>query len=113
MNEKMNDKLDALKTKVAPVLNNAKKIAIIIVAMSFGFTVNLLYNKYTNIPKCESEATKAGDTHVLNATSVAINERNELMIIDRKTGTYETYDAEVGNTIFTLYANQMYSQKTK
>ena len=48
---------------------------------------------------------------MLDETSIAINERNELMIIDRSTGMYEVYESKIGNTIFSLYANQMYSQK--
>jgi hypothetical protein len=43
-------------------------------------------------------------------TSVAINERGELMVIDRKGGAYTLYDATVGDMIFKLYANRIYSQ---
>ena len=43
-------------------------------------------------------------------TSVAINERGELMMIDRKNGAYTLYDAPVGDMIFKLYANRIYSQ---
>jgi hypothetical protein len=46
----------------------------------------------------------------MNTTSVAINERNELMIIDRANGNYVVYQDSVGMTIFTLYANKKYEQ---
>ena len=51
--------------------------------------------------------------HKLKETSIAINERSELMIIDRQTGTYEIYEDSIGKVVFGLYASQMISNVTK
>ncbi len=40
--------------------------------------------------------------------SVAINESNEVLIIDRASGRFETYSDSVGTSIFKLYAAKMY-----
>jgi hypothetical protein len=56
-----------------------------------------------NIKDSEWEDIKKSDQ-----TSVAINERGELLIIDRKTGDYTVFEGEVGQTIFQLYAAKVY-----
>lgn len=40
--------------------------------------------------------------------SVAVNERNELIIFDRSTGTYQVYADTIGTSIFKLYATGLY-----
>lgn len=109
----MNEKMEAFKAKMKPLMQNVRKVSIIVVAMTFGFVACLLYNKLTTKTVCAEPESNVSNVHVIKETSVAINERNELMLIDRATGTYEIYEAAIGNTIFTMYANQMYSQKSK
>jgi hypothetical protein len=48
---------------------------------------------------------------MVKETSVAVNERGELMLIDRKNGTFQIYQDSVGQIIFKMYANKMYSFK--
>ena len=45
--------------------------------------------------------------------SVAINERNELMLIDRRNGKYEIYQDSTGMQIFNLYANKLYKDNNQ
>lgn len=45
----------------------------------------------------------------ISETSVAINERGELLLIDRKDGSYMTYQDSVGISIFELYAKKFQS----
>jgi hypothetical protein len=55
---------------------------------------------YNTEPKAVKKTTKD--------VSVAINESNEVLIIDRATGRFETYSDSVGTNIFKLYAAKMY-----
>ncbi len=45
--------------------------------------------------------------------SIAINESNQLMIVDKKTGGYVTYSDSIANTIFTMYASRLSQKVTK
>jgi hypothetical protein len=43
----------------------------------------------------------------LDEISIAINESNDILIIDRKDGTYEMFSDSVGMTIFRMYAGRI------
>lgn len=45
----------------------------------------------------------------LKEISIAINESNDILIIDRKDGTYEMFSDSVGMTIFRMYAGRIKS----
>lgn len=102
---KMEEKMQLVLAKVMPFVLRMGKLIVITLAMVFGFFTSELRHKYKPM------INEANNVRMLNETSIAINERNELMIIDRSTGMYEVYESKIGNTIFSLYANQMYSQK--
>lgn len=99
-----NEKLKAQWEKVTNFLNTASKVAIVLIAIAAGFSGGNLYSKY----KTTLEASTMQKAHDQGSTSVAINERGEVMIIDRKTGTYELYTDTVGKMIFDIYASKMY-----
>lgn len=40
--------------------------------------------------------------------SIAVNESNELIMIERATGKYIVYSDQIGNTIFGMYANRIH-----
>jgi len=66
---------------------------------------------YHRIIKAESKKSEESSipklTKKIDKISVAINERNELMIIDRTDGSYEIYQDSIGRCIFNLYANSI------
>jgi len=82
------------------------KIAIIMIAISVGFFAGELYYKSKN-NTTEKLPMDLKEVHTLKQTSIAINERDELLIIDRRAGNYEIYDPAVGKVVFRLYASQM------
>ena len=101
-----NQKLSNVVNKLKMVGNNVGKIGIIVSAISIGFFAGEFYYKSKN----SSEKKLPMDlkqVHSLKETSIAINERDELLIINRKAGDYEIYDPSVGKVIFRLYASQM------
>ena len=44
--------------------------------------------------------------------SVAVNESNDLLLIDKKTGKYKVYTEDLGLTIFKMYAKKIRQQAT-
>jgi hypothetical protein len=42
--------------------------------------------------------------------SIAVNESNELLLIEKKTGKYIVYSDEIGQTIFKMYTNRIYNK---
>ena len=92
--------------KLNEFLKTAGKVTIVVFAMGVGFMSGEIYHNYQNHIKM-SNMQEPKKTEV---TSVAINERGELMIIDRKTGTYTLFENQIGTMIFNLYANKIYSQ---
>ena len=92
--------------KLNELLKTVGKVTIVVVAMGVGFISGEIYHNYQTHTKMSNmqESRKA------ETTSVAINERGELMVIDRKGGAYTLYDATVWDMIFKLYANRIYSQ---
>jgi hypothetical protein len=42
--------------------------------------------------------------------SIAVNESNELLLIEKKTGKYIVYSDAIGMSIFKMYTNKIYSQ---
>lgn len=85
------------------------KISVIVVAMIVGFFVGDAYHRLLRSSKEKAPL----DTKLVNTTkeaSIAINEKNELLIINRQNGEYQLYDENVGKIIFKLYAIQMTNQ---
>jgi hypothetical protein len=42
--------------------------------------------------------------------SIAVNESNELIMIERSTGKYIVYSDKIGQTIFGMYANRIHQE---
>lgn len=101
--------LKELKTKLKNAAITAGKVTIILASMAIGFGISQLYTFYSKDSKPE-QAAQIGFGVGLSKTSIAINERSELMIIDRETGKYTVYSDSVGRSIFNLYASQFYAK---
>lgn len=95
--------------KVKQFLSALSKVAIVILAMATGFAAGNLYYRYTN----SLQAKTMQKARTQEETSIAINERGEIMVIDRKSGFYEVYSDTVGKMIFDLYASKMYYSTKK
>ena len=86
-------------------LTKMGRVAILLIAIAIGFESAIIYERYKDV----LDAKEMQRSRLSHDTSVAINERNELMVIDRKTGTYEIYQDTIGKMIFDLYATKFYS----
>lgn len=95
-----------MKLMISNYAAKAGRIAVFLGVFAFGYISSDIYHRIK-----KSETAKIEDTSVPKLTkkiskiSVAINERNELMIIDRTDGSYEIYQDSIGRCIFNLYAN--------
>lgn len=107
------NRIHSIVEKLKTASKHAGKIAIILIAMGIGFIAGDLYSKFTKQEKEKPVPMSQKKINTISETSVAINERNELLIIDRQNGEYEIYQDSVGQVIFRLYASQMASQVTK
>lgn len=85
-------------------------IGIVVVSIVGGIFVHKIYQKLHEDKPCKSTIIYP-EMKMVKETSVAVNERGELMLIDRKNGTFQIYQDSVGQIIFKMYANKMYSFK--
>ena len=49
----------------------------------------------------------------IQSVSIAINEANQMMIVDKKSGEYIIFTDSVGLTIFRMYAGKLYDAEKK
>ena len=75
-----------------------------------SFFIGYYYNKMTvGTPEVKTEVTKVRK----NEVNLAVDQNNNLIIIDIKSGNYTIYEDSVGNTIFSLYAKNVWGQHTQ
>lgn len=92
------------KEKVMAFTKKAFTYAIIVGALVIGFFIGKRF-PYTN-PHVQDNPY----SHAYNADeiSIAVNESNELLMLDRKTGKYVIYSDKIGMTIFKMYTTRIY-----
>lgn len=89
---------------VKPALN-----VIIIVSVGIaGFQSGNMYQA----SKKEDVKAKNPYAHAFSPEeiSIAVNESNELIMIERSTGDYIVYSDQIGKTIFGMYANRIHQE---
>jgi hypothetical protein len=104
----MKEKLKDLRERSGKLLSVAGKVIIIFASMVVGFYANELYVAKTSQTNKEPEIRRVPSVKSHHETSVAINERGEIIVINRKDGSYEIYSDSVGLMIFNHYASKMY-----
>jgi len=94
-------------TALKAVATYAVGTAIVVGAVTLG----IAYGKYSS--KLEKKPTMIIQPSIkLKNISVAVNERKEILIIDRNTGEYLTYEDSVGMVIFNMYAGRIYAAQS-
>lgn len=86
--------LDEFKGKVVVFFKNAKSIVLIVASMAIGAW------GYKTVVEMQSVKSYQHITNTIDETSVAVNEREELIIFNRSTGDYVVYDKQVRLAIF-------------
>lgn len=81
---------------------------LIILSVLGGFTIGYYYNVIDDLKMNQG---KASVTEVKKVTiNLAVDESNNLLVIDKKTGSYIVYEDSVGMSIFNLYARNIYTK---
>lgn len=89
------------------VISIAKKVfsyAIIVGALGAGFVIG----KFTQSYPPAKETNPYQNIYSIKNVSIAVNESNELMLIDRTTGEYQMYSDSIGMAVFKMYSNRIY-----
>jgi len=100
------ERKEKIKRLFGDFITKGGKVITLVLIFAFGYFCSEIYHKLNNPEKVE-EASTPKETKRIGKISVAINERNELMIIDRTNGSYEIYQDSIGRCIFNLYANSI------
>lgn len=92
------------QSKIFGFLKRLMWLLIVLGSLTAGY---FLKGAVENFQK-ENISCKNMSLKQLETTSVAINERGELMIIDRNTGTFVTYNDTIAKLIFDMYSSKIY-----
>ena len=102
-----NSKLvDVSKTSVQNFLSFMRKVVnyvFLLLVLVAGFFVGKTY------VELKPEEKDPLTTQSVDKVSIAVDESNQILIINRETGEYQIYSDSVGITIFKMYANRIYS----
>ena len=96
------------KEKVIAFAKKAFTYAIIVGALVIGFFIGKRFT-YNNRPVQDNPYSHAYDADEI---SIAVNESNELLMLERKSGKYIIYSDKIGMTIFKMYTNRIYQNAT-
>jgi hypothetical protein len=96
--------MEKFKTLFNSAWKNIVFIFTISASLGIGFTIGYYYVKVNQSYVAKKEVKTPKNT------SVAINENNQLIIIDKQTDTYQIYSDTVGMNVFKMYAKTMINQ---
>jgi hypothetical protein len=96
--------------KIKKVFTELGKYSIITIVIIAAFFLGKFYESFQN----KNDIEKVVITKIERSdVNIAIDENNHLMIIDRKTGDYVIYQDSIGNSIFKLYAKNIWAQHSE
>ena len=103
--------MENLKEKAIKFFSGLSKVAIVAIALFLGAVGRDIFVKVTAEPEPAETKFVFQEPKTITKTSIAVNERGELMIIDRVEGTYQLYQDSVGQVIFNIYAARIYTDR--
>jgi hypothetical protein len=98
------------REKVMNLLKPAMNLVIVAAVGTVMFRLGIAYqNNKNKETKVENPYAHAYSPEEI---SIAVNESNELIMIERATGKYIVYSDQIGQTIFSMYANRIHQEAT-
>ena len=98
------------REKVMNLLKPAMNLVIVAAVGTVMFRLGIAYqNNKNKETKVENPYAHAYSPEEI---SIAVNESNELIMIERATGDYIVYSDQIGQTIFGMYANRIHQEAT-
>jgi uncharacterized cupredoxin-like copper-binding protein len=97
------------REKVMNLLKPAMNVIIVAAVGTIMFRLGIAYqaNESKKTTKVENPYAHAFSPEEI---SIAVNESNELIMIERSTGKYIVYSDQIGQTIFGMYANRIHQE---
>jgi hypothetical protein len=96
------------REKVMNLLKPAMNLIIVAAVGTVMFRLGIAYqNNKNKETKVENPYAHAYSPEEI---SIAVNESNELIMIERATGNYIVYSDAIGQTIFSMYANRIHQE---
>ena len=96
------------REKVMNLLKPAMNLIIVAAVGTVMFRLGIAYqNNKNKETKVENPYAHAYSPEEI---SIAVNESNELIMIERATGKYIVYSDAIGQTIFGMYANRIHQE---
>lgn len=97
--------LETVKGYVKPAFN----VVILVAVSTATFKLGALYQA-SRTEKAEIVENPYAHAFTPDELSIAVNESNELLMIERATGKYIVYSDQIGQTIFEMYANRIHQE---
>ena len=98
---------EKLKQKFIQIWKQLSLYSVILITLVVGISIGYYYDFIKNsITRNKPSSVKREEV------SLAIDERNNLLIIKKSDGTYTTYQDSIGYMIFNLYAKNIWGQAT-
>ena len=97
------------KEQIVKAIKPALNVVILVSVATASFKVGGMYesSKKEEDIKVENPYSHAFSPEEI---SIAVNESNELIMIERSTGKYIVYSDQIGQTIFGMYANRIHQE---
>jgi hypothetical protein len=92
------------------VIKNMKAALNTIIVVSVAVSAFQLGVMFAKQPKPEKKENPYSHAFSPEEISIAVNESNELIMIERATGEYIVYSDQIGQTIFGMYANRIHQE---
>ncbi len=103
-------KLIIMKEKILNLVKKSFIYVILVFSCLASFTTGYFYKTMnTKSVECKTEVERVKKGQV----NLAIDQNNNLIMINLQTGSYTIYEDSIGNTIFSLYAKNVWGQHTK
>jgi hypothetical protein len=96
------------KETLLKALKPALNVVIVVSVATASFKLGSMYQASQK----EDTKTENPYSHAFSPEeiSIAVNESNELIMIERATGDYIVYSDQIGQTIFGMYANRIHQE---
>jgi hypothetical protein len=94
--------------KVISTLKNVFNYILIVGGLLVGYIIG----KHSTLLTPKIETNPYTNIHTTKTISIAVNDKNELLLIDKTNGEYHIYSDSVGMNIFKMYTHRIYQTVT-
>lgn len=109
--EKMESKVAQAKSKIQfktpKIVKEITTVLIMVFCLVMGFYIS---EQSYNLRHKQEKINPYSIIYTPIDISIAVNESNDLLIVEKKTGNYIMYNDSIGQTIFKMYANKIYQE---